>query len=213
MVIITWIGHACFRVKHRGYTVVFDPSEDNYIPGIKPMREKANMVICSHEHGDHNARKNVELTDDRNCPYDITEIKTFHDDKNGSLRGENTITILDDGEIRLAHFGDLGCDLKPEEIDQLRNLDVMFIPVGGYYTIDGKKAAEICKILSPKVVIPMHFRDDNFGFGFKEISTIQDFVENFENVVIRDSDTFDYDPAMFDGETMAIVLKPQNLMD
>ena len=57
---ITWIGHACFKIESDGYTLIFDPYADGFVPGLKPLREKADMVLCSHEHGDHNAKKLVE---------------------------------------------------------------------------------------------------------------------------------------------------------
>lgn len=193
---LTWLGHSCMKLENEGYTVIFDPTEDGYVPGIKPIREKADLVICSHEHGDHNARHRVEMIggasdtlksfDDesdyvtfgeKDCPYIITSLESFHDDNSGSQRGKNIITVLDNGNFRIAHFGDIGCMPDDAEIDELRNLDVALIPVGGFYTVDGNKAAEIIKAINPKLVIPMHYRDDSLGFGFDVISTVDDFVK------------------------------------
>ena len=194
--IITWLGHSCFKVeKEDGYTVIFDPTEDAYVPGIDPIREDADLIICSHEHGDHNARHVVSLKGgekdciideeskapyvsfgEGNCPFIITTLDTFHDDKKGSLRGKNRITILDDGSHKIAHFGDLGCMPEREQLEELQGLDVAFIPVGGFYTIDGIQAGELIKIINPRIVIPMHFRDDSLGFGFDVISTVDVFL-------------------------------------
>ena len=60
---ITWIGHSCFKIEQEGYTLITDPYEDGSVPGLKNLREKANKVLCSHEHGDHNARSRVTLTE------------------------------------------------------------------------------------------------------------------------------------------------------
>ena len=134
---ITWIGHACFKIESNGYTLILDPYEDGYVPGLKPLRESANMVLCSHEHGDHNAKDLIEITEGQSSPFTITTIDTFHDEVQGAKRGPDTIHIIDDGSFRIAHLGDLGCELEKEQIEQLKNLDVCLIPVGGHYTIDG----------------------------------------------------------------------------
>ncbi len=91
---ITWIGHACFKIESNGYTLILDPYEDGYVPGLKPLRETADLVLCSHEHGDHNARDLVEITEGKSCPFSITTIDTFHDDVQGAKRGPDTIQIM-----------------------------------------------------------------------------------------------------------------------
>lgn len=77
---ITWIGHSCFKVEKDGFTIMLDPYEDDSVPGLTPVREKANMVLCSHEHGDHNARNLIEMVDDAENPFHIDVIDTYHDD-------------------------------------------------------------------------------------------------------------------------------------
>ena len=205
---ITWIGHSCFKVENDGYVVIFDPTEDNYVPGITPVREKAHLTICSHDHGDHNARQLIETIADTPCPYEIKTISTFHDDKNGSLRGNNTITILNDGKYRIAHFGDLGCNLTREEIELLKGVSVAFIPVGGYYTIDGTTAAKIIKEIEPDIAIPMHFRDDVLGFGFDVISTVDEFVNAMGQGEYTEKSSMEFEKT--DG-TKVVILKPTNL--
>ena len=68
---ITWIGHSCFKVEEAGYSIVFDPYDDGYVPGLGPVRETADEVLCSHEHGDHNARKRVTLVSGSKSPGDL----------------------------------------------------------------------------------------------------------------------------------------------
>ena len=72
---ITWIGHSCFKVEEAGYRIVFDPYDDGYVPGLGPVRETAEEVLCSHEHGDHNARKRVTLVSGSKSPFTVTKIR------------------------------------------------------------------------------------------------------------------------------------------
>ncbi len=176
---ITWIGHSCFKIEKNRYSIVIDPYSAGSVPGLNPVDTSANQVFCSHEHGDHNGRNEVHVTecDAVENPFTVEVLHTYHDEVQGAKRGKNQIFIINDGKYRVAHFGDLGCDLTKVQKEQLKNLDAAFVPVGGYYTIDGKQAAALMTELTPKLVIPMHFRDDKLGFGYSEISEVSDFVK------------------------------------
>ena len=91
---ITWIGHSCFKIEEGGHSIVIDPYDDNYVPGLKPVRESAQVVLASHEHGDHNARNRVTLVPGGEGPFTITKIETYHDPEKGALRGRNTIHVI-----------------------------------------------------------------------------------------------------------------------
>ena len=205
---ITWIGHACFKIESNGYILIIDPYEDGYVPGLKPLREAADMVLCSHDHGDHNAKDLIEITEEKTCPFTITTINTFHDEVQGAKRGIDTIHIIDDGSVRIAHLGDLGCELEEEQIQQLKNLDVCLIPVGGHYTIDGKQAAELVHLIQPKTVIPIHYRDDKAGFGFDVISTVEDFAECMDSVTRLDKSSISMDDL---PDAQVVILSPRDL--
>lgn len=204
---ITWIGHSCFKIEKNGYALVIDPYKDGSVPGLLPMRERANMVLCSHEHGDHNFRDGVEIIQDSENPFKITEIHTYHDDVQGTLRGRNKIFLIEDGESRIAHMGDIGCMLAEEQLSQLEQLDTVLIPVGGYYTVDGQQAFELVQKMNPRIVVPMHFRSEKEGFGFAEISTEKEFTERAGNV----TDLLGYE---LDTEetypTQTVMLHPRN---
>jgi len=171
---ITWIGHSCFKVETKGYTIVLDPYEDNSVPGCGLVRETADEVLCSHEHFDHNFRKGVALEGHGESPVKVEVIPTWHDDRKGELRGSNKIYILDDGEVRIAHMGDLGCELEPGQVEKLKGLDAVLVPVGGYYTIDAKQAKKLVGQIKPKVTVPMHYRGE--GFGFDVLGTVEDYT-------------------------------------
>lgn len=204
---ITWIGHACFKVEHDGYAVVFDPYEVDWVNGLKEMKETADMVLCSHEHGDHNARGQVYLDEKGDVPFEITVIPTYHDDKKGALRGENRIHIVNVDGYKLAHMGDIGCELEEAQLEQLKELDVMLVPIGGYYTINSAQAHALVEKLQPKIVIPMHYKGS--GFGFDVLETVEEFTKYYDNVETCDSCTYETDAA--DGRKV-VVLKQQNLI-
>ncbi|MBO4235391.1 MAG: MBL fold metallo-hydrolase [Firmicutes bacterium] len=201
---ITWIGHSCFKIEKDGFTVVFDPYEDGSVPGLISVREKANMVISSHGHGDHSAAENVEIIYGGACPFIITSVESFHDGERGALRGVNNITILDAGEVRLAHFGDQGCMPDDEAIEELMDIDVALIPVGGYYTVDGIEASEIVRKVKAKTIIPMHYRDEERGFGFDVISTVYDFVNAMGSADFTEKSVYD----TAEEKSGAVVLVP-----
>ncbi len=206
---ITWIGHSCFKIESNGYTVIIDPYEDGYVPGLKPLKECADMVLCSHEHGDHNARSLIEITEGRTCPITVEKIESWHDEVKGAKRGQNIIHIITDRDVRIAHLGDLGCELEDEQIEKLKGLDVCLIPVGGHYTIDGKQAAQLVHQIQPKVVIPMHYRDSIAGFGFDVISTVNDFTENMDSVIALEESGISTDQL---PKAQVVVLTPRDIV-
>lgn len=186
-IIIQWHGHSCFSVTADNYTIVLDPFADGSVPGIGNIRPEANAVLCSHYHSDHGCAEVVTVTEKENCPFEILKIDTYHDDVQGTKRGENRIHILETDGIRIVHFGDLGCMLTSEQAELLKKADVLMIPVGGFYTIDAAQAKEIVSLLDPKVVIPMHYRSDTFGYPV--IGRLEEFTKYYNNVVNYATDT------------------------
>ena len=183
---LVWHGHSCFSVVTDAGTVVLDPYEDGAIPGLPPLRLIADRVCCSHDHHDHNARKNVTLSG-RECGVSIETVPCFHDEKQGALRGKNIIHILSAEGLRVAHLGDLGHVLTGEALDKLRGVDALLLPVGGYYTIDPKTAKRVADDIGARVVIPMHYRRG--GMGFDVIAELTDFTVLCGDVTEYDSDT------------------------
>lgn len=174
---LTWIGHSCFQLECGTYTIVFDPYEDGYVPGCPPVRVCADLVLCSHDHKDHGASHLVQRIEDagRENPFRVEVLHTWHDDQRGALRGPDKIHILDDGTFRIAHLGDLGCELTDSEVEQLRNLDLLLVPVGGCYTIDARQAKHLVERLCPRLVVPIHYRGENFGFDV--LAPVKDYTD------------------------------------
>lgn len=186
---ITWLGHSCFKIESNGYSIITDPFEDGYVPGFDNIRGSANEVLCSHYHNDHGAKECVTLIKRAASPFTIEVLDTFHDDKQGTLRGENVIHIISDGIVKIAHFGDLGCMLTKEQLEKLKNLDAVLIPVGGFYTIDANEAKNIVNLIAPKVVIPMHYKSDSFGFDV--LATADDYASLCDDVVYYDTNSIE----------------------
>ena len=202
---ITWLGHSCFTVESQGYRIVLDPYKDGSVPGLAPVREEADQVLCSHGHGDHCGSEGVSLRQGRPSPFTVEVIDTWHDDKEGALRGPNTIHILSDSQCRVAHLGDLGCDLTIEQKEKLRHLTALLIPVGGFFTINAAQAKELAGELAPTVVIPMHYRGK--GFGYPVIGKVDKFTKLCDDVAAYPGSELELTPQI---SRQTAVLNPQN---
>ncbi len=168
---IEYLGHSCFRIDE---SLVIDPYQDGSVPGLSPLRTTAVKVLCSHEHADHNGRECVGLVPGE-CDFEIEEVPSWHDDQGGALRGPNTIFVITKNGEKLVHLGDLGHFPNEEQLAKISGADYLLIPVGGYYTIDAKTAAEICKAAEPKQVIPMHYRTETSGY--QELALKDEFLK------------------------------------
>lgn len=177
---LIWNGHSCFTLRTAEGSVIFDPYQDGSVPGLAPLSLTADLVLCSHDHRDHGARDLVSLTG-HTPSFQVETLSTFHDPERGALRGPNTVHILTAEGLRAAHLGDLGCRLESQQIQALQNLDLLMIPVGGYYTIDAAQAKALADELNPRVVVPMHYRSDTFGYDV--IGRLEDYLALCDNVV------------------------------
>ena len=202
---ITWLGHSCFRVSCGDSTVVLDPYEPGSVPGCGDICETADQVLCSHEHHDHNYRAGVRLSGRGEAAIQVTALPWYHDDCQGKKRGPSTIYLLEGGGVRVAHFGDVGCMPSQEIVEQLRGVDAALLPVGGFYTVGPQEAKEIVDAIRPRVVVPMHYRSESFGFDV--IGPVEDFLALCQNVKRYDSATLEIVPHM---EEQTAVLFPAN---
>lgn len=189
--LIRHIGHAEFLIEtESGIRIVTDPYGEGC--GYPVRKLKADTVLVSHGHFDHNAVNNLEglkTTVDRAGTFTpasgirVTALKSFHDDAGGSKRGETLLFLLEAEGLRIVHLGDLGCMPAEEQIRQLAHPDVLMIPVGGFYTIDGKTAQAVAKRLQPRVVLPMHYKTAcNSDWP---ISGPEDFLEGIPQEEVR----------------------------
>ena len=184
---LTWHGHSCFTLEEDGYRIVLDPYENGAVPGYGPLKLEAEEVLCSHGHGDHNAVQCVKLSGGASAkknPFKITEIHSWHDDAQGSKRGANTIRIYDDGEYKVAHMGDIGCMPTAEQKALLKGIDVMLMPVGGFFTMEPADVFALVQELQPRMLVPMHYRGE--GFGYDVIAPLDKYTSLCSDVIRLD---------------------------
>ncbi|MDP3954647.1 MAG: MBL fold metallo-hydrolase [bacterium] len=162
---ITWYGHSCFRFESKGVSILVDPFSKEI--GLRPPRmAKDNIIMATHEHSDHNNIGDQENAliirgpgEYEKSGVQMEGVSSFHDEEEGKLRGLNTIYVIRTEDIKLCHLGDLGqTELSEEQLDIIGDIDILLIPVGGKYTIDGKQAVKIVSQIDPKIVIPMHYK-------------------------------------------------------
>lgn len=160
---IDWYGHACFRIREMGVTVVTDPHPEEL--GYERPRIRADVVTVSHPHPGHNAIKGFRGAPrvlDAPGEYEIgglfvTGVPTYHDAAEGSELGRNVAYLFDFDGLTVCHLGDLGHSLTEEEVEALGQVNVLLIPVGGVNTLSGPLAAEVVGTIEPNIVVPMHY--------------------------------------------------------
>ncbi|MFC1625499.1 MBL fold metallo-hydrolase [Patescibacteria group bacterium] len=162
---ITYLGHSSFKIKTKTAVLVCDPFDPTYV-GLKYSGVEGDIVTISHDHSDHNKAELVKGNKKVvNGPgeYEIMGvsligISSFHDTKHGGERGKNTIYVIEADGLRLAHLGDVGHTLSDNILEQIGDIDVLMIPVGGEYTIGPKEVVETVNKIDPYFVIPMHYQ-------------------------------------------------------
>ncbi len=188
---ITWLGHSAFRVvTDNGIRMIFDPYESDAFGGALtygPITEQADLVFTSHEHADHNHTKDIKgpftlVAGQGNRVergIDIKGISVYHDTSLGSERGRNTIFSVITDDLVVVHLGDLGHPLDADTLRQLGRVDILFIPVGGFFTIDAQEATAVMKSIAPTLTLPMHYKTSKCGLPIAEIGP---FLEGKTNV-------------------------------
>ena len=143
--------------------------------------------MVSHDHPDHNYVQGLKGKPKVGKGPGTQEVSgvefkgifTYHDTSQGKERGESTIFCFTIDNIILCHLGDLGHSLNSNEVSEIGQVDLLMIPVGGFYTIDAKVASEVMDSIKPLLVIPMHFKTEKCEFP---IITVDDFISGKTNV-------------------------------
>lgn len=209
---LSWLGHSAFRLEEStGTTVVTDPYH-SYV-GFEMPKVQADVVTVSHPHNDHNNVASIEgdMTVIRNAgAYEmggvhILSYKTYHDEKNGAMRGENLVFKFRMDGVEICHMGDIGEECNALLVERLMPVNVLMIPVGGGFTIDAEQAKEYVDRIMPDIVIPMHYKTKDCEF---EIDKINEFLDLFEDddIVYADTSTIEFDRADFDGEHTKVLI-------
>ena len=104
----------------------------------------------------------------------IIGIPTCHDADGGKIRGKNTVYLMEVDGIAVCHLGDLGHVLTEEQVEEIDDVDVLLLPVGGVSTIDAPVATEVIRRLEPGVVIPMHYKTPELK---RELEPVDKFLK------------------------------------
>jgi L-ascorbate metabolism protein UlaG (beta-lactamase superfamily) len=210
---IQFLGQSCFVITSTtGLKIITDP----YTAGDRTysaINETADIVTVSHEHSDHNdvaaVKGNPEVikgTGKKNSKgISIEGIATWHDNAQGTQRGPNTLFCFSVDGIKFCHAGDLGHRLSAEQIAQVGEVDILFIPVGGFFTIDARVATDVCNDLKPRIIIPMHYKTPKSN---PSLAVVDDFLKGKERVEQPATSILELKPNSLPSDTRIIVLQP-----
>jgi L-ascorbate metabolism protein UlaG (beta-lactamase superfamily) len=177
---IIWLGHSCFRIKGNQAVIITDPYPPDM--GYNLGKQTANIVTVSHQHPSHSYVQGIggepriikgpgeyEISD-----VLIIGIATYHDSVKGQSRGKNTVYLMEIDGVAVCHLGDIGHVLGDEQVEEMGNVDVLLLPVGGVNTINAAMAAEVIRKIEPKAVIPMHYKTPALD---RELDPVENFLK------------------------------------
>jgi len=211
--IIKWLGHSCFLItSNEGLRIITDPYDTAGGISYSPINQAASIVVVSHDHFDHNnvsaVQGNPEIVKGSGIKttqeIQFKGITTYHDTAQGKQRGPNTVFCFSLNNLNLCHLGDLGHVLGQQQVEQIGTVDILFIPVGGYFTINAAEASQVCDQLRPKVVIPMHFKTSRCSLP---IAGVEDFLKGKKHVRKLDSSEIEFKAKELPADTEIVVLK------
>ncbi len=196
---VRWFGQSFVQIETPGgKKVVFDP---HAIPAFGRPAVSADVLLISHEHDDHNqteilAEKPARVfrglkpaTRGRSPEWNtinekvggitIKSVGTYHDAEQGLARGKNTVFVVEADGLRFVHLGDLGHELSDQQIKAIGTVDVLFVPIGGVYTINGTQAKKVIEKLKPRLyAIPIHYGVP----GYDDLLTADEFLDGLTGV-------------------------------
>jgi L-ascorbate metabolism protein UlaG (beta-lactamase superfamily) len=213
---IKWYGHSAFLItSDQGVKIMIDPYEPGAFGGqlsYGKIKDQVDIVLTSHDHADHNYTKDLPGTPQivkGSGPktakgISMKGISTYHDPSQGSERGANTIFTLKIDNLQLCHLGDLGHLLSDKELAEIGPVDILLIPVGGFFTIDPKEATRVAEQIKPKILIPMHFKTAKCGFP---IAPVEDFLKGKTNTKRPKASEATFDKATLPQQMEIVVLE------
>lgn len=205
---ITWIGHSCFEIKYLDQRILIDPFTPEWFDYERPQG-KYNFAFASHKAQDHyffngidadfyllasgqedtfsqqisSRNKLIKGKTSKNVDagtFTFWTVPSYHDDQKGAQDGVNGILCLDFDGIKVVHLGDLGHVLEDDHIKKIGTVDVLMIPIDGYFTIDIDTAKKIIDQLNPSIVLPMHYKTERSKLT-QPIYTEKDILDGFAN--------------------------------
>jgi L-ascorbate metabolism protein UlaG (beta-lactamase superfamily) len=212
---VRWYGHAAFKLTTaQGVRIILDPYEPGFGGALTygAITDEADLVLTSHDHGDHSYVRDIKgkfTRIEKEGSYDeagvkIQAIPCFHDPSKGKERGKNLIFVIEADGLKVAHVGDLGHVLDPGTLQNIGPVDLLLLPVGGFYTIDAKEATEVMHAIKPRLTIPMHYRTEKCGFP---ITTVDDFTKGKKGVKVLNASELEVTKETLPKDAEIVVLK------
>jgi L-ascorbate metabolism protein UlaG (beta-lactamase superfamily) len=181
---VQYLGHSCFRLRGRDGIVLCDPYSRS--TGMDLGRPSAHIVTVSHDRPDHNFVAGVKPIREKVFVIDgpgeyevsgvlITGVRTALNAHEGAERGFNTVFVIHLADVVFCHLGDLGHELTQAQLEEIGNVDVLFVPVGGGETIGAVEANSVISQIEPKIVVPMHYASAQLSFEY-ELAPLEKFT-------------------------------------
>ncbi len=211
---IKYLGHSAFIItSDKGLKIITDPYKTSPSLTYGAITESADIVTISHEHLDHcnlaAVRGNPEVVKGAGRVVvkgiEFNGITSYHDEAKGRMRGNNTIFCFEVDGMRVCHLGDLGHLLDDRQVREMGDVDILFIPVGGYFTIDARAASQVCNQLKPRVIMPIHYKTEK---GIPGISGVDEFIRGKDNVTRLDLSEVEFKRGELPATSQIMVLKP-----
>ncbi|OGL42667.1 MAG: hypothetical protein A2W05_00710 [Candidatus Schekmanbacteria bacterium RBG_16_38_10] len=213
---IKWYGHSSFLITSKdGTKIILDPYEPNGYDGAigyGPINDIADITLASHDHADHGYVKGLKgspriVNKDGETKVEniiFKGIKAFHDTEKGTQRGNIIIFRFEVDGISVCHLGDLGEHLSDKEAEELKPVDLLLIPVGGFFTIDSNVATQTIEKLKPAIAIPMHYKTDKCGFP---LAYVDEFLKDKKNVRRAGTSEIELTKASLPSKTEIVILE------
>lgn len=181
---IVFLGHSSFKIKGKSITLITDPFDPQMV-GLKYPQTEADLVTVSHAHEDHSNTKLVSVSkrviegpgEYEVAGTSILGFSTYHDNEKGAQRGKNTVFVIEMEGLRICHLGDLGHTLSDPLVEEIGQIDVLMVPVGGEYTIGPKEAVDVVQSIEPGIVLPMHYQMPGLNAAtFEKLLPVEQFL-------------------------------------
>lgn len=207
---IQFWGQSCFRLKGKEIALATDPFGPSL--GLKLPRLSADIVTVSHRHDDHNFVQ-VVVGEQRKEPFVIKAPGEYEvggvfilgiPSRHGGGGGKNTIFVIKMDGLSLVHLGDLGKKLSDEQLEEINGADIVFVPIGGTYTLDPQEAVSVINKIEPKVVIPMHYQLPGLKVDLKPVEA---FLKEIGQEDVKPEPRLVISKESLPVETTVVVLK------
>jgi L-ascorbate metabolism protein UlaG (beta-lactamase superfamily) len=220
---VEWHGQSAFTLEAPEAKVFIDPFADmSALAELRGMQfdypaieaDGVDLLLVTHEHVDHNGVEAISgesavlratAGTHESLVGEVVGVASEHDEEAGTSRGPNTIFVFSLDGVRVAHFGDFGQSaLRPEQRAAIGEVDLVFLPVGGGPTIGAAGAAAIVGELSPRWVVPMHYRTEKTNF----LDTEEEFVATMDAVERVASPSFETAELPAEGPVVVVLAAP-----